>query len=286
MPPVSGVLRRTWPALVEPDDLPAAYLFDAVMIDAVFVGGQLLTGLLAVAIDPAAPLVFAGLAGLTGTVWFASRPEVAAVSPGTGHHHNRVGALASSTIRLLVLTGLPVGFTFGTLDVALPAFGAEHGSSALGGLYIAFVGVGSVMGALLYGLYPNGLGDLRQACVRLAVAQPLLSLPLLFVPSPLLLIAPAILAGSYAAPILTVRSRIAQIAMPPGTGTETFTWLLLAVMVGASAGSLIAGPLVEATSWRLGIAAGVVIPAAALAPLIARQDLLPRREPTPIGDPF
>jgi MFS family permease len=275
-PPISGVLRRTWPSLVAPDELPAAFLFDSILIEVVFVGGQLLTGLLAVAIDPAAPLVFAAVVGLLGAAWFVSRPEVAEMPPAPRHHHSRAGALASPAIRLLVITGIPIGFTLGALDVALPAFGAGHGNSALGGIFTALLGVGSVLGALLYGVHASRLGDLRQANVRLAIAQPLLSLPLLLAPSPLVLIVPAVLAGTYVAPILTVRSRIAQIAMPPGTGTETFTWLLLAVMVGVSAGSLAAGPLVEASGWRLGVAVGIAIPTAALPLLIGRQKLFPR----------
>jgi MFS family permease len=275
-PPIGGVLRHTWPSLVEPDELPAAYLFDSILIETVFIGGQLATGLLAVAIDPAAPLVFAALVGLVGAAWFVSRPEVAEMAPSPRHHHSRAGALASPAVRLLVITGIPIGFTFGALDVALPAFGAGHGSSALGGIYTALLGVGSVIGALFYGVHAARLGDLRQANVRLAIAQPLLSLPVLLAPTPLLLILPAILAGTYAAPILTVRSRIAQISMPPGTGTETFTWLLLAVMVGVSAGSLVAGPLVEAFGWRLGVAVGIAVPTAALPLLIARQKLFPR----------
>jgi MFS family permease len=278
-PPISGVLRHTWPSLVERGELPAAYLFDAILIELVFISGQLATGVLAVAIDPAAPLIFAALLGVIGAAWFVSRPAVAAMVPAPKHHHSRAGALGSPAIRLLVITGIPIGFTFGALDVALPAFGADHGSSAMGGLFTALLGVGSVIGALVYGVYSARLGDLRQACVRLAVAQPLLSLPLLLAPSPLAMTVPAILAGAYAAPILTVRSRIAQISMPPGTGTETFTWLLLALMVGVSTGSSIAGPLVEADGWRLGVAIGIAVPAAALPLLIGRQRLFPSGEP-------
>jgi MFS family permease len=252
-PPVSGVLRQSWPGLVEPAELPVAYLFDSVLIEIVFVSGQLLTGLLAATIDPAAPLVFAASVGLVGACWFAWLPEV----------------------RGMVATGIPIGFTFGALDVALPAFGADHGSSAMGGLFTALLGIGSVIGALVYGLYGSRLGDLRQANVRLAIAHPVLSLPLLLAPSPIFMVAPALLAGLYAAPILTVRSRIAQIAMPPGTGTETFTWLLLAVMVGVSLGSLVAGPLVEASGWRLGVVAGIAVPAVALPLLLVRQRILP-----------
>jgi hypothetical protein len=274
-PPVSGVLRQSWPGLVEPAELPVAYLFDSVLIEIVFVSGQLLTGLLAATIDPAAPLVFAASVGLVGACWFAWLPEVRGMVATAEHHHRRAGALASPAIRLLVVTGIPIGFTFGALDVALPAFGADHGSSAMGGLFTALLGIGSVIGALVYGLYGSRLGDLRQANVRLAIAHPVLSLPLLLAPSPIFMVAPALLAGLYAAPILTVRSRIAQIAMPPGTGTETFTWLLLAVMVGVSLGSLVAGPLVEASGWRLGVVAGIAVPAVALPLLLVRQRILP-----------
>jgi MFS family permease len=279
-PPISGVLRRTWPSLVEPDELPAAYLFDSILIESIFVGGQLTTGLLAVTLGPAAPLVVAVFLGLVGAAWFVSRSEVSEMPPAAEHQHSRVGALASPAIRLLVLTGIPIGFTFGALDVALPAFGASHGSSAMGGLFTALLGIGSVIGAFVYGVHSSRLGDLRQGNVRLAIAQPLLSLPLLLASTPVAMIVPAVLAGGYAAPILTVRSRIAQISMPPGTGTETFTWLLLAVMVGVSTGSLTAGPLVESSGWRLGVAAAIAVPTAALPLLISLQRLFPRGEST------
>jgi MFS family permease len=276
MPPISGVLRRAWPSMVEPEELPSAFLLDSILIETIFIAGQLLTGVLAVAIDPAAPLVFAAAAGLGGTAWFVARPEIAAIPPSPHGRGSRIGALASPAIRLLVVTGIPIGFTFGALDVALPAFGAGHGSAAIGGLLTAMLGVGSVLGGVVYGIYGTRLGDLRQACLRLAAVQPLLSLLLLLAPSPLAMVPPAILAGTYTAPIITVRSRMAQIAMPPGTGTETFTWILLAVMVGVSAGSLAAGPLVEAAGWRAGVGIAAALPLAALPILIAAREHLPR----------
>ena len=105
--------------------------------------------------------------------------------------------------------------------------------------------------------------------------QPLLIAPLLLAPTPAVLTALALLAGSFAAPMITLRSRLAEAAMPPGTGTETFTWLLLAVMVGVSASSALAGPLVELGGWRLGVLLAIAAPAAALPALIAGRHLLP-----------
>lgn len=269
IPPTSGVLRRTWPALIPREDLATAYLFDSVLIEVVFVCGPLLTGLLATTVGPAAPLLVAAGLVLLGTAWFLLVPVIRAEKPAAREHHTRAGALASPQIRFLILLGIPLGSSFGALDVALPAFGAAHGNSALGGVFAASLSLGSMIGALLYSVWGERLGDERQALRRLAVAQPLLVAPLLLAPTSIVLVLLALLAGSYAAPMVTLRSRLAEIEMPPGTGTETFTWLLLAVMLGVSASSAAAGPLVEIGGWRLGIVLAVAIPAAALPAIYA-----------------
>lgn len=63
--------------------------------------------------------------------------------------------------------------------------------------------------------------------------------------------------------------------MPPGTGTEVFTWLSLSLMIGASAGSAIAGPVVQAGGWRAGVILAAALPALGLPLLLARRRLLP-----------
>ncbi|HEY2480123.1 MAG TPA: MFS transporter [Solirubrobacterales bacterium] len=276
--PVSGVLRRTWPALIPRRDLHTAYLFDAVLIEVVFVCGPLLTGLLAAAVDPAAPLFVSAGFVLVGTAWFLLVPVVRAERPAPPEHRHPAGALAAPAIRFITLAGLPIGASFGALDVSLPAFGASHGSSALGGLFAASLSVGSMLGAAAYGVLGDRLGDLRQASLRLAVYQPLVIAPLLLAPSPAALVPLALLAGSFAAPMITLRSRVAELTMPPGTGTETFTWLLLSVMVGASASSALAGPLIEAAGWRVGVVLAIAAPVAALPALFAGRRVLPVAE--------
>jgi MFS family permease len=275
VPPVSGVVRRTWPALIPRQDLTHAYLFDSVLIEIVFVVGPLLTGLLSAAVSPAAPLFVAAGFVLLGTAWFLLVPVVRGEEPASAEHHTRAGALASPVIRFVILTGIPIGASFGALDVALPAFGADHGSTALGGLFAASLSVGSMLGAVAFGLLAVRLGMLREASMRLAVYQPLVIAPLLLATGPVVLIPLAVLAGSFAAPMLTLRSRVAELTMPDGTGTEAFTWLLLAVMVGASASSAIAGPLIESGGWRAGVVQAVAVPLLALPLLFAGRRLLP-----------
>jgi MFS family permease len=275
-PPISGVVRRTWPTLVGAEDLRSIYLFDSIASESVFVGGPLLAGLLATAVGPTAPLVAASAIGFIGSVAFVSIPAIRARRPPTTTKRSRMGALSSPTIRYLVLTSIPLGIPFGALDVALPAFGATQGNSSLGGLFTACIAVGSITGAILLGITRKGLGDLRQTLVRLAVLQPFLSAPLLFATSIPTVAAFAMVAGSYAAPAMSVRSHIAQLKMPEGTETETFTWLLLTLMVGLSASSAIAGLLVQAGGWRLGVLFAVAAPLAWLPVVVRDRSLLPR----------
>jgi MFS family permease len=278
VPPISGVVRRTWPALIPRSDLTHAYLFDSILIEFVFVCGPLLTGLLSAAVSPAAPLFVAAGFVLVGTAWFLLVPVVRTERPAPPEHRTRAGALASPAVRFVILTGLPIGASFGALDVALPAFGAAHGSTSLGGLFAAAISLGSMFGAVLFGLVGTRFGNLRQATVRLAVLQPLVIAPLLLAPSSVALVFLAVLAGTFAAPMVTLRSRVAELTMPPGTGTETFTWLLLAVMGGVSASAALAGPLVEAGGWRLGVVLAVAVPVAALPAIFAGRHLVPAAE--------
>jgi predicted MFS family arabinose efflux permease len=57
--------------------------------------------------------------------------------------------------------------------------------------------------------------------------------------------------------------------MPPGTGTEAFTWTTVAFLVGASAGSALAGPVVQAGGWQAGVVVAIALPAVGLALQVA-----------------
>lgn len=274
LPPVGGLIRQLWDDLVEPPLLATAYAFDAILIEAFFIAGPLLAGLLAATAGAGAALLVAAGLAVGGTLWFVGSPAVGAMEPTPAHQHTRAGALASAVIRLLVLTGIFLGSSFGALDVALPAFGAAHGSAALGGPFGAALATGSALGALAYGASPQRLGDPGRTYVGLAVLQPLIVLPLLLAPSIAVMLVLGLLAGSFIAPSITTRSQIAQSSLPPGTGTEAFSWLSLAVVVGASTGSALAGPLVEADGWRAGILLAAALPALGLPLILARRDLL------------
>ncbi|HTR75840.1 MAG TPA: MFS transporter [Solirubrobacterales bacterium] len=271
--PIGGILRQRWAAIVGPEDLQTAYALDAVLIEVIFVTGPLLAGVLAASVGTAEGLIVAGALGVAGSLGFA---RVATVPPGGDPEAERhwLGALRSPTLSLLCVSSLTLAGTFGALDVALPAFGADHGQAALGGPFAAALAFGSGVGGLLYGMRPGVFGRPRRALILFGAVMTLTCLPLPAATSIAEMFVFATLAGLCIAPQMTVRNQIVQAKLLPGTMTEAFTWLSLAITLGASIGAALVGPLVEAAGWRAGAIVAVALPAVATLILLPRRDLL------------
>lgn len=270
--PIGGIFRQRWPELVGPAELPTAYALDAVMMEVVFVSGPLLAGILAATVGAAEGLIAAGVLGIVGSVGFA---RLSTVPPGgdPGAERHWLGALVSPQLRLLVVSDLPLAGTFGALDVMLPAFGAHHGATALGGPFAAALAFGSGVGGIAYGAWPGIFGPPRRSLVVLGCLMVLTCLPLLAATGIPEMFVFAALAGVTFAPQITVRNQVIQSTLVQGTATEAFTWVALATTVGASIGSALVGPLVEAAGWRAGAVVAVVLPVLAAAVVFVRRDL-------------
>ncbi len=271
--PIGGILRQRWPELVGPAELPTAFALDAVMIEVVFVSGPLLAGVLAATVGAAEGLLAAGILGIVGSIGFA---RLSTVRPGGDPDAERhwLGALVSPHLRLLVLSDLPLAGTFGALDVTLPAFGAHHGAAALGGPFAAALAFGSGVGGIAYGARPEAFGPPRRALVLLGGLMFVTCLPLPAATSIPEMFVFAAIAGVTLAPQITVRNQVVQNTLVAGTATEAFTWIALATTVGASIGSALVGPLVQAAGWRAGAVVAVALPAVATLVVFARRDLI------------
>ncbi len=274
-PPIGGVIRKRWPELVSAGDLPTAYAVDAIQVEIIFIAGPLLAGVLAATVGAGDGLLAAAACGALGTLWFVTLLHGDTAKPAAGdHRHGLAGALAAPTVRLLVFTGVPLGATFGALDVALPAFGVEHGAAALGGPFAAALAFGSALGGLALGARPNALGGAGRAYLTLSLVQALTCLPLLAATAIPEMFVFAVLSGVTVAPLVANRSRIIQVRALPGTTIEAFTWMGLSITVGASAGAALAGPIVETSGWRAGVALACVAPACAGLLALAGRHLL------------
>jgi MFS family permease len=280
IPPLSSVLRSRWPYLLagRSELLPAAYALDSVMIEIIFVVGPLVTTLVVATVGAQYALIVSAGCVLAGTSLLLAglRGRAGPERAGSGQRAFGLGALASPGLRTLMLASLPVGFTFGTLEVVLPAFSEAEGARELAGVLLAVWSAASGVGGLVWGAR-GGRWPLVQAHLCFAWLLPLGVAPLVLAGSPLAMALLVVLAGLPIAPLIASRNQLVERVALPGTATEAFTWPLTALVAGVSLGAAASGAVVEASSWSTGVlvAMAVAIVGAALV-LLRRRTLLPR----------
>jgi predicted MFS family arabinose efflux permease len=243
------------------------------------------TALLVTLLAPAAALALSAGVVLVGVlVFLAALPAEERRRAPNADRADRpadwMGALRAPGIRTLVLAMVPVGFAFGSLEVALPAFADEHGHRELAGVLLAFWSVGSAAGGLVYGARARR-SPLPSVHVRMAVLLPIGLAPLALAGSLPVMAVLAVPAGAFIAPLIATRNELAGYVAPAGSETEAFTWPLTALVAGVSLGAASAGSLVDATSWRVPLVVATCTAALGAALAVTRRRTLDVPEPAP-----
>jgi predicted MFS family arabinose efflux permease len=275
LPPVSSVLRSRWPYLLPGELLAGAFALDSVMIEVIFVTGPLITTIVVATVGPQYALIVSAASVLLGTSWMLAG---LAGKPGperteVGHPAFGLGALASPGLRTLVLASMPVGFTFGTLEVVLPAFSEAEGSKELAGVLLAAWSAASGVGGFIWGARGGG-APLLQAHLVFAWLLPLGVAPLLLAGSPVSMALLAILAGLPIAPLIASRNQLVGRVVLPGTATEAYTWPLTALVAGVSLGAAAGGAVIEASSWSAGVVLAAAVASVGAAVVLGRRGTL------------
>lgn len=257
-PPTSSVLRAQYPILFSdrPALMQGAFALDSVLTESIFTVAPLITAGLVVLFEPAAAILLSAAAVIAGTVAL-----VAALPADDGMREEpasagRLGALAVPGIRTLVASMLPVGFAFGALEVALPAFADQEGEPELAGVLVALWALGSVTGGLAYGARPRR-GSLASVHLRVAILLPITFVPLALATSPATMAVLVIPAGLMIAPLIATRNELAGLVAPAAARTEAYTWPLTALVAGIALGAAASGALADATSWQVAVLAAV-----------------------------
>jgi hypothetical protein len=253
LPPWSSVLRAMWPRLLGDDDLiTTAFALDAAIVESVFIAGPLLVALLLLLASAKVALLVSVAMVLTGTLWLVASPAIKTWESEEPHGAGWLGPLRSPGLLTVFLTTIPIGFSFGAMEIALPAFARHEHHAASAGLLISVWGVGSTAGALIYGARPWK----RELSHRWLVFTALLavgSMMPLAATSLGTMIALLIPCGAFIAPAIASGGQLMGILAPPGMTTEAYSWGPTAIVVGAAAGNAVAGALVEAVNWRAAV---------------------------------
>jgi predicted MFS family arabinose efflux permease len=211
---------------------------------------------------------------IAGTLAFTASPPSRAWRPSAeGGAEGWLGALRSPGLQTLVLATLPLGFSFGAIEVTLPAFSDDMATRAWAGVLIAVWSLGSAAGGLFYGARVGSM-PLERTFLRLAFLLPLTYLPLAAAPTVWAMPPLCLLAGVAIAPLLASSNQLVGVVAPAGALTEAYTWPITALVIGVAAGNAAAGALVEAADWRVSFLVGAACACGGGALAFARRETL------------
>ncbi|MFH8801672.1 MFS transporter [Streptomyces sp. NPDC017936] len=272
-PPLEGGLRALWPSVLRREDqVHTAYAMDAVAQEVMFTVGPLLVTLCVSLWSAQAALLVVNAVGVLGALTVVVSPPSRAWRSAPREAH-WLGALRSAGLLALLAAFLFVGIALGSITVAAVPYADDHGGDTVYGWLMAALGLGALVGGLVYGAraWP-GVPERRLRVLVAFLAVCYLPLPLM--PGAVAMVGLTALAGVFLAPAIACAFVIVDRHAPRGTVTEAFSWLVTTFTVGHSLGTGLAGPVVEAGGAVWGFAVPGAAGAVALVVLLATGRVL------------
>ncbi|MFF8476628.1 MFS transporter [Streptomyces sp. NPDC015414] len=272
-PPLEGGLRALWPSVLRREEqVHTAYAMDAVAQEVMFTVGPLLVTLCVSLWSERAALLVLNAVGVLGALSVVLSPPSRAWRSAPREAH-WLGALRSPGLLALLAAFLFVGIALGSITVASVPYADEHGGDAVYGWLMAALGLGALIGGTVYGARSwSGAPErrLRFLVALLAVCY----LPLMLMPGPVAMVLLSLVSGVFLAPCIACAFIIVDRHAPSGTVTEAFSWLVTTFTVGASVGTGLAGPVVQAGGPLWGYAVPGAAGAVSLLVLLATGRVL------------
>ncbi|GGR21227.1 MFS family permease [Streptomyces netropsis] len=269
-PPLEGGLRALWPDVLKREDrIHAAYALDAVAQEVMYAVGPLAVTLIVAAWSEAAALLVINAIGVLGALAVVTSPPSRKWRSAPREAH-WLGALRSRGLLVLLGAFFFVGSALGSISVASVAYADEHGGGMVSSYLLSALGVGALIGGVVYG-GRQWAGEPERRLRLLVAGLAVCYLPLLLVPGVVAMTVLAGVAGVFLAPSLACAFVVVDRHAPRGTVTEAFSWLVTAFGVGASIGIAVVGPAVEYGGSDAGFAVAVGGGAVALLVLLAAQ---------------
>ncbi|MDQ3870945.1 MAG: hypothetical protein M3301_04920 [Chloroflexota bacterium] len=274
-PQITSSLRSIWTAL-DGSFRRAAFSIDAVVIEAIFLLGPALAGMLATFASPVAILYTAAALTGAGTSAFALAGESRAWR-GRMHARSVLGPWTAVGIRLVLGAAFVFGVGDGAFQIAVFSFANDQGALALAALVFTLFSLASVVGGVLYGgRHWPGTHAARLTCLQAAMAVPFVLAAV--TPNAPLFVLAVVAAGCFLSPLGIETSLLIDADAPAGTTTEAYAWLTTVVAAGNAIGLAVGGGLTQhvgARALMLGAALLLLVAAVLAALRWLREDADP-----------
>jgi MFS family permease len=256
-PPVQAAVRTIYPKLVNSSNLTPLFSLDASLQEIIWVLAPVVITLVSTQIGTAEGLLLVAIILVGGGAWFILSPEVGRVRIPRSRN-----ALGKVVLKPPVLLATVIGFLLigacSAVEVGVVAT-FEHGSLAAG-LVLAVFSAGSLAGGLAFGHIPIGPWAMarRLLIVTIGLGLTMVMLNVFWLGGTL------ILAGIGIAPALAVLFAITSASVKFSETAEAFGWAGTGQLIGAAAGSAVAGFLVDVGDWRGAYLAATIFAAVGL----------------------
>lgn len=256
-PPVQAAVRTIYAKLVNSSNLTPLFSLDASLQEIIWVLAPVVITLVSTQIGTAEGLLLVAIILVGGGAWFILSPEVGRVRIPRSRN-----ALGKVVLKPPVLLATVIGFLLigacAAVEVGVVAT-FEHGSLAAG-LVLAVFSAGSLAGGLAFGHIPIGPWAMarRLLIVTIGLGLTMVMLNVFWLGGTL------ILAGIGIAPALAVLFAITSASVKFSETAEAFGWAGTGQLIGAAAGSAVAGFLVDVGDWRGAYLAATIFAAVGL----------------------
>ena len=270
LPQLPAAMRSLWGMLVPDEERRrTAYALVSIMFEVSVIGAPVIVAVVVSLASPSAAVLVALALSVGGALAF-SGTHASRRWRGEPHDVGWLGPLEASGMRVTLVVLTLFGVAVGIIQVAAPAFMAERGSAAQGGLLLAALSGGSLVGGIVYGArtWP---GTPRRQLVALMAGLAAAYCLLALAGVPIVLAALLAVCGLLLAPTTVVGSALLDRVAPPGTATEAFTVMVMGIVAGTAAGNGLGGAIVEGASFETAVlSAGCVAAGGALVALWIR----------------
>ncbi len=279
-PPVQSAVRTIYPKMVNSRQLTPLYSLDASLQEIIWIIAPVVITFIATQIGTWEALVLIAVILVGGGTWFILSPEVGRVRiPRSKRRFGKV--LTRPTVLLATIIGFLLIGACAAVEAGVVATFDHGGLEA--GIVLAVFSIGSLAGGLSFGHVPMGPWAMarRMGIVAVGLVLTMFSLNIWWLSGTLFL------AGIGIAPALAVLFAITSVSVKFSDTAEAYGWIGTGQLIGAAAGSAVAGFLIDAVEAPGAfIAAAGFAAAGAIVAIVCVRAFpdLRHRDPSPIPD--
>ncbi len=279
-PPVQSAVRTIYPKMVNSRQLTPLFSLDASLQEIIWIVAPVVITLVATQIGTVQALLLIVAILLAGGAWFILSPEVGRVRiPRSRRGIGKV--LTKPPVLLATVVGFLLIGACSAVEAGVVATFDHGGLEA--GLVLAVFSIGSLSGGLSFGHIPVGPWAMARRLLIVAVGLTLtmFSLNVWWIGGTLFL------AGIGIAPALAVVFAMTSASVKFSETAEAYGWVGTGQLIGAAAGSAVAGFLIDGVGaqgayWAA--AAFAIVGATVAAAFVRGFPDLRQRDPSPIPD--